>query len=300
VPVPCLFARNFGLDVSQFNDDGSFFNHLLQQAGQNRQADYYAQLGRQLAPQAPAIQQFLAQQQAPPQAQGPQAWEAPEFDERWAALVDRDPVSGMFLPKPGAPPEIAQKVNAYVEWKKGFDLNPAKVLNGMVESRAAAIAQQAVQQQFAVHERNRSINEIATANASWLYQRDAAGRTVTNPVNGQRAVTPVGAAYLANLRVLQQSGVSDPRTQDQLAQQLTRAQFQGQQVPAAAQTFQTQQATTQPNTNPLQAMSGLERANTPGATDPSQTGLSLTEMLRQNMAANGIKDSDFDFLAEGV
>ena len=30
---------------------------------------------------------------------------------------------------PGTPPEIAQKVNEYVEWKDRFDANPAAVLN---------------------------------------------------------------------------------------------------------------------------------------------------------------------------
>lgn len=295
-------AQQFGLDVSQFADDGSFFNHLLQQAGQNRQADYYAQLGRQLAPHAQGIQGYFAQQQQ--QQAAPQAapsWQAPEFDERWAALVERDPATGIYLPRPGAPPEVAAKVNAYVEWKKKFDLNPASVLNGMVESRASEIARQQVAEQFAVHNRNQAISEIASANTPWLYQRDAAGRQVTNPVTGQRAVTPVGAAYLSNLQVLQRSGVTDPRTQDQLAQQLTRAQFAqggGQQTPAAQ--FQQQQATNAPNQNPLQALAGLERANTPGATEPSATGMGLSEMLRQAMAANGVTDNDFAFLAEGA
>jgi hypothetical protein len=205
------------------------------------------------------------------------------------------------LPKPGAPPEIAAKVNAYVDWKKRFDANPAAVLNPMVESRASEIARQQVQQYFAEQTRATAINEIATANAAWLYQKDATGRPIVNPVTGQRMMTPVGAAYMGNLQVLQQSGVTDPRMQDRLAQQLTRAQFaqQGQQGQAAGQSFQTQQAGTQPNVNPLQAMSGLERANTPGATEPSGAGLSLTEMLRQAMLQNGIRDQDFAPLADG-
>ena len=42
---------------------------------------------------------------------------------------------------PGTPPEIAQKVNEYVEWKDRFDANSAAVLNSMVQAQAQEIAE---------------------------------------------------------------------------------------------------------------------------------------------------------------
>ena len=69
---------------------------------------------------------------------------------------------------PGTPPEIAQKVNEYVEWKDRFDANPAAVLNSMVQAQAQEIARQTFQQQFAEQQRQSEINRIVAENQSWM------------------------------------------------------------------------------------------------------------------------------------
>jgi hypothetical protein len=43
-------AQAYGLDLSRFGDDGAAFAHLVAQAQGNRQADYYAEMGRRVAP----------------------------------------------------------------------------------------------------------------------------------------------------------------------------------------------------------------------------------------------------------
>ncbi len=109
-------AAFYGLDLSQFEDDGQAFAHLVQQTQQVRQANYYAQLGQQIAPHYAQVQQYLQQQQAQaqPKAERP-AWEAPEFDERWMSLVDKDPNTGVYVAKPGVNPAFAEKVQAYAD-----------------------------------------------------------------------------------------------------------------------------------------------------------------------------------------
>src|SRR5262249_15122584 len=131
------YGHVFGPDVQ---DDQAALVQLLQIARQNRQADYHAQLGRQLLPHADQIRDFLGQQRQAQQAPAaPRPWEAPEFDQRWLALVDRDQATGLYVAKPGVQHEIAAKLNRFVEWKTEFDRNPGAVLNGMVEERARAI-----------------------------------------------------------------------------------------------------------------------------------------------------------------
>jgi hypothetical protein len=290
-------AQGFNFDGT-VTDDRTALNFLLQQAQRGRQENVYAQLGRQLAPHSGQIQQYLAQQ-SQPQAATParQPWEAPEFDERWAGLVTQDPGTGLYTSNQGVPHEIAQKVNAYVEWKKNYDRNPAAVINGMVEARSRAIAAETFREQFAAQQRETTIGSIVQENAAWMYQLDAGGQRLRD-YQGQYIPTPTGAAYIAQLQNVQRMGVVDPRMQDKLAKDLVRgqlAQQAQQQAWAAAQQAgnpQTQQAVAQPNRNPLQALPPNQRRVTPGATEPSTKGQSLAEMLRAELAAEGVTDQD--------
>ena len=90
------------------HDDTAALNLLLQRAQACRQQSMYEQLGRQLAPRAEELQRYLQGGQQMPQAApavpARKPWEAPEFDRRWASLVDRDPNTGLFFSKPGTPP----------------------------------------------------------------------------------------------------------------------------------------------------------------------------------------------------
>ena len=278
-------------------DDRTALNFLLRQASASRQENVYAQLGRQLAPQAGAIQGFLSQQTQPQTATpARKPWEAPEFDERWVGLVDQDQATGLYTSKQGVPHEIAQKVNAYAEWKKGYDRNPASVIDGMVEARAKAISQETFREQFAAQAREQTIGSIVQENSSWMYQIDPGGQRVRD-YQGQYVPTPVGAAYIQQLRAVQQMGVNDPRQQDALAKKLVRGQYaqsyqQQQWAATQAANPQTMAAISQPNINPLQSAAPSTRRANPAATEPSEVGLSLAERLRRDLAAEGVNDLD--------
>jgi hypothetical protein len=279
-------------------DDRALLLHLVKQAAASQQADVYSQLGRTLAPQADAIQGYLAQQRQQQAAPARQPWEAPEFDQRWAGLVEQDPGTGMFYGKPGTPPEIVGKVNAYVEWKSNFDRNPSAVMNQMVESKAREIAQSTFREQFEAQSRQADVQRIVTENSPWLYQQDQQGRPVVG-YNNLYVPTPVGARYMHHVKEVQAMGVTNPRHLDTLAKDRVRAeiavqQFQTQQASAAqAADPLTQQAVAAPIVNPLQAATPEQRRMNPAATETSQTGLSLQEMIREAMKANGVSDADF-------
>ena len=216
-------AQGFQFDHT-VTDDRTALNFLLRQAGAARSSDIYAQLGRQLAPQAQGIQAYLAQQTQPQQSTPKPAWEAPEFDPRWVELVELNQQTGLYVAKPGVGHDVAAKVNAYAEWKQGYDRDPAKVLNGMVEARARSIAQETFREQFAAQQREQTIGELVHENSAWLYQVDQGGQR-TRDYQGNFIPTPVGAAYLTQLQAVRQMGVSDPRQQDALAKQLVRGQY---------------------------------------------------------------------------
>ena len=288
----------FGADVT---DDRQALNFLLQRAQASRQQNVYEQLGRQLAPKSEQILGYLRQQggQGVPLPGNPQrpAWEAPEFDERWAACVDRDPGTGLFVAKQGFPPEIAQKVNEYVQWKQNFDRNPAGVLNQMVEAKAEERARAVFQEQYGAVQRDSVIQSIVAENNQWMYQLDAQGNPLRN-FDGQQVVTPVGARYVHHLRQVVSAGVRDPRQQDQLAKQLVRGEYAQQYYSSqAAQAGQAadpqfQQAQGRQNVNPLQAQSIDQRRRNPAATEPDQAGLTLADRLRLDFAASGVSETD--------
>jgi hypothetical protein len=289
-------ARAYGYDLSRFNDDGQALLHLIQQAQASRQADYYAQLGRQLAPHAQGIQTYLQQQAQAAQQQKPQPWQAPEFDDRWLALVDRDPATGVFVAKQGVNPAIADRVNAYDQWMRNWQTKGPEYVEQIVDSRLQGRVDQMVQERLAGYQREQTIQSIVAQHADWLYQTDQTGRRLTD-VNGQFVPTPAGARYVQNVRTLQGLGVTDPRAQDQLARQLLMGEIaMGQASQANAQVSPqaaAAQAVARPQVNPLQAQPPQQRALNPAATEPSSEGLTLQEMIRREFRAAGVTDADF-------
>lgn len=289
-------AGRFGVDLSQFPDDQAALFHLLSRNQAASQNDYYTQLGRQLAPQAPAIQQYL-QAQKPAAAATRPAWEPPEFDERWLSQIKRDETTGIITALPGVNPIIAEKVQAYADWKTAYDRNPAAVISQMVDHRAQEIAQKAISEQFAQHTQQQTISNILNQNAAWFYAQDEQGQ-VRRDFAGKPMTSPLGARYITHIRSLGAAGMKDPAQLDTFARQLLQADIAAQTATAATQTAQTQRpqatgAVARANTNPGQAAGILARGVTPGATEPDQEHMSLAERLMAEMKAGGVTDADF-------
>lgn len=293
-------ATSFGYQFDQtITDDRAALIHLLKQAQANRSSDAYAQLGRQLAPQATQIQQYLQQQKAPATPTTRPAWEAPEFDQRWSGLVEQDPTTGLYVSKQGVPHEIATKVNSYVEWKSNYDRNPAAVMNQMVEAKATEIANKAIDARFASHQRENAVSDIVNRNSSWVYQTDQAGQRAVNPVTGQYQPTPAGARYMYHIAALQRAGVTDPRSQDTLAKSLVSGEYASayqqhhSQQSALNANPMTQQSINQPNINPIGSQPITQQLNNNAAPETSAIGKSLAQMYREEFAREGITDADF-------
>lgn len=288
-------AKYYGVDLSQFEDDGQAFAHLVQVYAASKQRNYYTELGQQIAPHAGAVQQYLRDYQSrQQQAQAPQrqAWEAPEFDERWMTLVDRDEATGRFIPKAGVNPQYADKINDYADhverWTTQLARQPREALSGLIEE----VASKLLEDRFGRHQAHAEAQGIIAGNESWLYQADAQGRRLTDQA-GKFLPTPLGARYYTHLQVLQRSGVRDARTLDHLAKQLLQADLAAGQVRQPASTPQAQAAMGHPNVNPGQAASPTRRLVLGGATDPSEEGLSLSERFRKSFAEEGVSDADF-------
>ncbi len=205
-------AAFYGLDLSQFEDDSQAFAHLVQQAQQARQANYYAQLGQQIAPHYAQVQQYLQQQQAQaqPKAERP-AWEAPEFDERWMSLVDKDPNTGVYVAKLGVNTAFAEKVQAYADHvDKGTTTlarSPMDAPAPLIES----VAQKLIEDRFGKAQETHQAQQIIAESESWLYATDAQGRRLVS-ADGKHMASPLGARDYTHIPTFQQAGVKDART----------------------------------------------------------------------------------------
>lgn len=292
------YAGQFGMDVSGYADDRALLTSLIQQAAANRQADYYAQLGRQLAPHQEQIRQYIGQQQNPAPA-GPQAWEAPNFDKRWLALVDYDPAAGMYVGKNGAvPPSIVEGVNKYHAWREKFDVNPMQAVQPWVEQHVPTLIEKQVQAGIERYKREQTVNSIVSEHANWLYQQDQHGNPLVGP-GGRMVPTPNGMRYGQLISELERSGVSDPRVADRYARAQLLAELgiaqqrqQAQAAPAQQTANAVASARSQQNVRQSQGLAHAP-ANEP---PPEQTGMSLSEMLRQNLHQAGFgTDESFAF-----
>ena len=278
--------------AAQFTDDQQLLAHLLRQQELAQRTDYFSRLGQQLVPHAGRIQQLL---QTPQPGAQPQraAWTPPEWNDRWALLVEQDPSSGVYISKPGVDPSVGQKVNEYVTWQEQFRRDPAQYIQPMVEQKARELARSEFQTLFAERETRAAVEHIHQANQDWLYQKTPDGQAFARNYRNELQFTPAGARYFQLVQDLDRSGVKDARTQDRFARQLLAAEV-AQVAPAttAGRGQQLHLATGRTNQNPLQALPSQSRQVAPGATEPITEGKPLGEILRESLIANGVTDDD--------
>lgn len=296
------YARGRGLDVTGYDNDAALMDAMTDRFHRGQQEDYYAQLGRALAPRAAEIQNYLGnanQPAKPAAAAAPAEWERPQMDQRWVGMVDRDPLSGMYLGKPGTPPAITEAVNRYAQWQEKYGSDPLSAVRPYVEQQLPQVIQQQVSAALQQYQTAQATQQILATNAEWMYAHDEAGRP-TIGVGGQRVFTAQGKRYGQYVQHLESQGMRDPTTVDRYARQLVMAdvnagiaaQYAGQQ-PAPVQTRQAI-AAGRPQVNQLQSLTPRQRAVTPGATEPNQEGMSLHDRLTHAIKVNGFTDADFD------
>ena len=309
-------VRNLGgILPSQVGDDYTALAYLVNQSRQaealaaaQRQADVYTQLGRQLAPQANQIGQYLQQQQQP---QAPPAWEPPPFDKRWLGLVKMDDASGTYIGvHPTVHPGIIDAVNKYADWRAQFMDNPMAMIQPAIDAARTRWLEEARAENRQMYERSQletATRGIVQNISPWFYQYDAQGNALADPMSGQPLPSQLGQQYLATLNLLKQNGVTNPVALDRLAQMYLGPQIQaalGQTeaappVQLAARQAQARRSTGGRNRNPLQALGSQEREETRGVSNPEQQRMSLADRLRTNLEAGGVTDRDLRLMPTG-
>lgn len=285
-------AQALGFDLSAYPDDQSAINEVFAALSRANEGAFYTDLGRQVAPQAAAIQRALQQGQQPPAAPQRQPWEPPAFDERWLGMVDQD-ANGVYRAKLGVPPQIAQQVQVYSDWLRGFQRNPMQLLEPAIKHYAKLYAGEVATQAHQGFEQESASRQILTINSSWMYQRDAQGEALRDRT-GRPVPTPEALAYKANVVRLERMGVKDVYELDQMAKEMTYGQLSAQQSRTAPPPpIPGRGPVRRPNVNPGQAIPPSRRAVNPHATQPQRTGpYDLRDAMRDELIAEGVTEEE--------
>ena len=303
-----------GYDVSQFQDDATFVQALEQglatipqMQGQMSQMQN-AWLSQQQ--QARSAQYDEPYSPPTPESAPDRAWNPPEYDQEWDALVKLDQETGQFIPRyQHVNPIVAQKANEYREYlrKEGqrFWQNPHDFkwdgLNDRVEDMVESRVRQAVE---GISDRS-TARDFLSENQSLFFQLDGQGNR-TEDVNGNELLTPAGHKMQEYAKRLRSSGVTDPKEIRDLASGLLQrdmletgfgyANQHQQQQHLAQQQYQQQSEYQEPGlTEPEENQTFLERGLQGAYHQPNQSG-TVYSSGRSGIPQNG--DSSFLQLAE--
>lgn len=211
-----------GVAVNQYANDEQLLADMGESLAELHQLQYKAQqyeaLARERALGSPPSGNGTA---APSQAQPSQPAPGsparapsvpvngePEWRPEWDGYVRRDPATGMFAPVGvHVNPAIVDRANeraawlasrsqrlvskpADVAWEEGIEARVQAMLDQRLAARDAASAADAKQSAAAAE-----VEQFVTTNATVLFQQDATGRTLINPVTQQPVLTTRGQAF---------------------------------------------------------------------------------------------------------
>jgi hypothetical protein len=313
--------------TGQFQDDQALLQHLVLQQRQAAQAQELAGYGRQVIGNWPAVQKFLAEQQAAQQQQSQRPedpwfkefWQPPEWNPAWEKLVLRD-AQGNLHPAPGAPPDIVQRYTQYQQFRtqqaEKLMQNPFEFFGPAIQKLARTEAERLAKETLGAHTDQQFANDFIQKNADWLYAQDPnTKQTIFDPMSRQPVLSQWGARFRDYVSQAHSQGVKGVRETQEWALKATQldyllAQQQAGQVgggPAAGAGGAAAAGAAQPPASPRQQANQQFLNAAPGAAHQpnvgpagvngqapaNQVGLSLADRLRQKFSAAGVQPSDF-------
>lgn len=305
-------AKDYGLDLSDYEDDESAFRFLAQQAQQAQQAEsLQGQLlqtkplvdyGQEYLRHANDFQQWRQEQEA---AQAKEAnanpFSPPEYDPAWLGMVRYDE-NNVLIPDQtrGGTPEIVSKLQAHANWQRSFLADPYKHIESFVDQRAEERAKAIVEQQISSLSENFHAQQFLTNNREWLFERDPQGQQVIGQ-DGRPALSEEGRVFGKFLTQAAEDGLSSQQQQS-VAMRMLDVWRQGQ-AQRSASGNGGKPASQQKKEDFLTRSAGFtEQVDQPTASTrrsgkndepPQNENQTLEEMMRAEFKAAGITDDDF-------
>lgn len=288
--------------ASQYRDDESFVNFLVQQHRNAQQAAQLTPYAQRYLAHAQAFEQFLSQQAQQQQAQQPQKkswWSPPEYNPSWERFVTRDDQGNFALvPGSGATPDIIPKVAAYQQYVRDFVTrftnNPTEALTPLIQEVVQPLLEKHLQQQMGSYQESASVRDFLRGNTNWLYQLGPNNVPLRNH-DGTMVLSENGQLFAQLVHEAEtQLGLTTAQQQQLYAARVLSAAGrygvpggQTQQQAAASQNDQLKQQFLH-RPNPAGAIGLNSPSAQPVAND---AGMSLADKLRRNLASEGVTDA---------
>jgi hypothetical protein len=216
-----------GYDVQNFQDDQQFIETIESGLTQlndlpelHQLAEYGKQFLREQSQGVPAQGEPVAE--PPPESYTDintapaDNWQPPEFDPEWDSLLTLDAASGQYIPiNEHVNPTVAQKANTYRDWMRDqgqtFWNNPYEFMQNGLQDWIENTIDNRVGQISERKQYSEEVDDFLNHNAASLYDLDAAGNIRHDPVTGDEALTPQGAALKDYAEQARATGMTDPR-----------------------------------------------------------------------------------------
>ena len=231
------YVSSLGYDVNGYEDDSNFLDDIAgsYQAAINRQQELQQQIEyleslKGQSEDEDVIDEYYNEED----------WDSsPEFDPRWAQLVEQDE-TGRYVLRPEyigtIDPSVAEKANTYAEWRheRSNQLleNPMEmILEDGLEDYIEQRIQQAISSSTQETNLNNEAEQFVAQNAHILYLTNEEGELLYDPATQEPMLSPVGQSLNdAHLMLLEQ-GMEDPVARHNVAMQLVSGQLAQQDVP---------------------------------------------------------------------
>jgi hypothetical protein len=297
----------------------------------SRQAELeqYANYGRQIAPYAQDVNQYLQdkhqQRQQPQPEPEPETpawqtheqsfWKKPEYDPSWEQMVRLNSETGAYEGiNAMVPAQVVQGVQQYKNWQRQslekLVENPLGLVREGLEPWMQNFVQEQIQGVIQQQQQQQEMQAVERELQDVIYQRDpGTGVPIVDPATGQYALNEYGNLLVQEMQTVSDLGIQDPRQIRAMAESNIKAklydyQQQQQQAPtdAAGAPPNIPAAPVQPVVAPSQPPAPqtqfLENAKRKAAHTPSLAGSLGNQQVTPEAA--GISADSENFFSEAA
>tara|TARA_E500000331_G_C17213590_1_gene694859 strand:- start:361 stop:1533 length:1173 start_codon:yes stop_codon:yes gene_type:complete len=230
------YVSGLGYDVEGYDDDSNFLDDIAgsYQAALNRQHELQNQMQELESRQQQDVQDVNEYYEDELHED-----QNPEFDPRWAQLVEQDE-TGRYILRPEyigtIDPSVAERVNEYADWRhersNSLIDNPMEMLldDGLEDYIEARISD-AISSTSQETELNNQAEQFVAENAEILYLTNENGELLYDPGTQEPMLSPIGQALNDTHLMLLEQGMDDPVARHNIAMQLVSGQMQHDDAP---------------------------------------------------------------------
>lgn len=299
-------ASGFDYDLSSYDSDEAALRHLTDRSKEfDRQAETIRHYEQVLQHQQAQIQQPA--QPAAPATEAPPSWQwqPPPYNQAWMNQAERDPETGQLRPINGGSLSTVAQLQNFMDYRSGemdrfWTAGPNEYLKPYLDDRDTQQREsmkEEIQQmidaslgkQRADTDADRFLNENP-----WVYQRDANEQVIRNTITGNQELSEDGKLFAGHLAEAEQWGMPAAH-QQAYAMKMLEAHRASSGAPATSAGDKKKQEFVRQAAGMPPSSGGSETNLTPDADGnlPAQNpSLSLEDMLRQNLKAEGVTDAD--------